>query len=136
MGRGGLLPDGRGDDRRATDLPYGELAIAMGPLTYGLADFLYGPVWAASLVTAVVRASRTHWREALQRRMTLSLSAAVLAAGAMGVAVACIRSANRHYHIDPSRAEFAEFATVLVVWTTLLAGLTAAGWHFWAGRLC
>ena len=31
----------------------GNLRDAFGPFTYALADFLYGPVWAASLVTAV-----------------------------------------------------------------------------------
>ena len=31
----------------------GDLRAANGPLAYDLADFLYGPVWAASLVMAV-----------------------------------------------------------------------------------
>ena len=31
----------------------GDLRAAIGPFAYALADFLYGPVWAASLVTAV-----------------------------------------------------------------------------------
>jgi hypothetical protein len=106
----------------------GNLRAALGPLTYDLADFLYGPLWAASLVTAVF-ALRERIGGSAQRRMTLSLLAAVLAAGAM-VAVACIRSANRHYHIDHPELHLEESATVLVVWTTLLAGLTSAGWHF------
>ena len=75
----------------------GNLRDAIGPLTYALADFLYGPVWAASLVTAVF-ALRERIGERAPRRMTLALLAALVAAGAM-VAVACIRSANRHYHL-------------------------------------
>ena len=106
----------------------GNLRAAFGPLTYDLADFLYGPVWAASLVTAVF-ALRERIGERAQRRMTLSLLAALLAAGAM-VTVACIRSANRHYHLMHPELNLEESTTVLVVWTTLVAGVTAAGCHF------
>jgi hypothetical protein len=65
--------------------------------------------------------------------MSLALLAAVLAAGAM-VLVACIRSANRHYHIMHPELHLEDNSTVLMLWATLLAGLTGAGWHFlgWA----
>jgi hypothetical protein len=106
----------------------GNLRAALGPLTYDLADFLYGPVWAASLVTAVF-ALRERIGGSAKRRMTLSLLAAVLAAGAM-VIVACIRSANRHYHLMHPELHLEESTTVLVVWNTLVAGVTAAGCHF------
>ena len=110
----------------------GDLRSANGPLAYALADFLYGPVWAASLVTAVF-ALRERIGERAQRRMSLALLAAVLAAGAM-VLVACIRSANRQYHMAHPELHLEEATTVLVVWATVLAGITAAGWHFlgWA----
>ena len=106
----------------------GNLRSALGPLAYDLADLLYGPVWAASLVTAVF-ALRERIGGSAKRRMTLSLLAAVLAAGAM-VTVACIRSANRHYHLMHPELNLEKSTTVLVVWTTLLAGVTAAGCHF------
>jgi hypothetical protein len=106
----------------------GNLREASGPLAYNLADFLYGPVWAASLVTAVF-ALRERMGECAQRRMTLALLAALVAAGAM-VSVACIRSANRHYHLMHPELHLEESTTVLVVWTTLVAGVTATGWHF------
>ena len=50
------------------------------------------------------------------------------------VAVACIRSANRHYHLIHPELHLETSSTVLIVWTTLVAGLTGAGWHFlgWA----
>lgn len=110
----------------------GNLREANGPLAYALADFLSGPVWAASLVT-VVYALRERLGEHAPRRMTLALWAALLAAGAM-VAVACIRSANRHYHLAHPELHLEDSTTVLVVWTTLVAGATGAGWHFlgWA----
>jgi hypothetical protein len=110
----------------------GDLRTAIGPLAYSLADFLYGPVWAASLVTAVL-ALRERIGEHAPRRMSLALLAAVLAAGAM-VTVACIRSANRHYHIIHPELNLDTSIPVLVVWTTIVAGVTAAGWHFlgWA----
>jgi len=56
--------------------------------------------------------------------MSLAMWAAVLAAGAM-VAVACIRSANRHYHIDHPDLHLESSTTVLVVWGTLVAGVSA-----------
>lgn len=110
----------------------GDLRSANGPLAYALADFLYGPVWAASLVTAVF-ALHERIGERAQRRMSLALLAAVLAAGAM-VLIACIRSANRQYHMAHPELHLEEATTVLVVWATVLAGITAAGWHFlgWA----
>jgi hypothetical protein len=106
----------------------GNLRDPIGPLAYALADFLYGPVWAASLVTAVF-ALRERIGEHAPRRMSLALLAAALSAGAM-VAVACIRSANRQYHIIHPVLNLATSTTVLVVWRTIVAGVTAAGWHF------
>lgn len=111
---------------------FGDLRDAFGPFVYSLADFLYGPVWAASLVTAVF-ALRERIGERASGRMSLALLAAVLAAGAM-VLVALIRSANRHYHLIHPELHLEASTTVLVVWTTIVAGVTAAGWHFlgWA----
>ena len=106
----------------------GNLRDAMGPLAYALADFLYGPVWAASLVTAVF-ALRERMGEYAPRRMNLALLATLLAAGAM-VTVACIRAANRHYHIIHPELHLENSSTVLIVWATLVAGVTGAGWHF------
>lgn len=110
----------------------GNLRDAMRPFAYDLADFLYGPVWAASLVS-VVLVLREHIGERAPRRMSLALFAAVLAAATM-VTVACIRSANRHYHLMYPELHLENSSTVLIVWTTLVTGLTGAGWHFlgWA----
>ena len=110
----------------------GNLREAFGPLSYDIADFLYGPVWAASLVTMVCML-RERIGEQAPRRMSLALLVTVLAAGMM-VIVACIRSANRHYHLMHSELHLETSVDVLVVWTTLVAGLTGAGWHFlgWA----
>jgi hypothetical protein len=107
---------------------FGDLRTATGPFAYALADFLYGPVWAASLVMAVF-ALRERIGEHAPRRMSLALLAAALAAGAM-VAVACIRSANRHYHMTHPELNLDTSTTVLVVWTTIVAGVIATGWHF------
>jgi hypothetical protein len=110
----------------------GNLRDAMGPFAYAVADFLYGPVWAASLV-ALVFTLRERIGERAPRRMSLALMAAILAAGAM-IAVACIRSTNRHYHLIHPELHLEDSQTVLIVWTTLVAGVTGAGWHFlgWA----
>lgn len=110
----------------------GNLRDAFGPLSYDVADFLYGPVWAASLV-AIVFMLRERMGDRAPRRMSLALLAAVLSAG-ITVAVACIRSANRHYHLLHPELHLENSSDVLVVWTTLVEGLTNTGWHFlgWA----
>jgi hypothetical protein len=110
----------------------GNLRDAMGPFAYDLADFLYGPVWAASMVS-IVFMLRERIGERAPRRMSLALLATVLAAG-ITVAVALIRSANRHYHMIHPELHLENSSDVLVVWTTLVAGLTNTGWHFlgWA----
>jgi len=110
----------------------GNLRDAMGQFAYNVADFLYGPVWAACLVS-VVFILRERIGERAPRRMSLALLAAVFAAGTM-ILIACIRSANRNYHILHPELHLENSSTVLIVWTTLLSGLTGAGWHFlgWA----
>ena len=106
----------------------GNLRDALGPLSYDVADFLYGPVWAASMVS-IVFMLREHIGKQAPRRMSLALLAAVLAAG-ITVAVAMIRSANRHYHLLHPELHLENSSDVLVVWTTLVAGLTNTAWHF------
>ncbi|NJO00173.1 MAG: hypothetical protein HC875_41700 [Anaerolineales bacterium] len=77
----------------------GNLREANGPLVYALADFLYGPVWAASLITAVL-ALRERLGGHAPRRMSLALGAALLAAAAMvAVAVSARPTANTIYFI-------------------------------------
>jgi hypothetical protein len=46
------------------------------------------------------------------------------------VLVASIRSANRQYHLSHPELHLENSTMVLVVWTTILAGITGAGWHF------
>ena len=105
----------------------GDLRTALGPWTYALADFLYGPVWAASLIMAVITL-RERIGEYAPRRMTLALLVALAAAGAF-VAVACIRAANRQYHLLHPDLNLENSIPVLVVWATLVAGMIGAGWH-------
>lgn len=106
----------------------GNLRDALGPLSYDLADFMFGPLWAASLVISIL-SLRQRLGDHAPRRMSLSLKSAILSAGLM-VVVACIRSANRHYHILHPELNLENSIEVLVVWTTLVAGLTGAGFHF------
>lgn len=106
----------------------GNLRDTFGPLSYAVADFLYGPIWAASLVSLVF-VLREHIGERAPRRMSLALAAAILAAATM-VFIACIRSANRNYHLLRPELGLENSQTILIVWTTLVAGLTGAAWHF------
>ncbi len=105
----------------------GNLRDALGPAAYALADFLYGPVWAASLVAAVF-ALRERLNEHGPRRMSLAFLASFIAASAF-VAVACIRSANRYYHLTHPELHLETSSTVLVVWATLVGGMIGTAWH-------
>ncbi len=113
----------------------GNLRDTIGVFTYDLADFLYGPILAASLVT-VIYVLRERIGESAYRRMDLALLAAVLSAFGMA-AVAFFRASNRHYHLIHPELNLENSTTVLIVWETLIAGVTAIGFHFlgWAFAL-
>ena len=106
----------------------GNLRDTFGAFTYDLADFLYGPVVSASLIT-VVYVLRECIGESAFRRMDLALLAAVLSAVGMA-AVAFIRASNRHYHLIHPELNLENSTTVLIVWATLVAGMNAIGFHF------
>jgi hypothetical protein len=110
----------------------GNLRDAIGVFAYDLADFLYGPILSASLI-AVTYVLRERISESAFRRADLALLAAVLSAVGMA-AVAFIRASNRHYHLIHPELNLENSTTVLIVWTTLVAGVNAIGFHFlgWA----
>jgi len=107
----------------------GDLRTALGPWTYSLADLLYGPVWAVSLITSFW-AVRARFGGVAPQRISWATTATWLAAAAM-VTVACIRSANRQYHLTHPDLHLEDSTTVLIVWATLVSGVIGAGWHFW-----
>jgi hypothetical protein len=110
----------------------GNLRDAIGVFAYDLADFLYGPILSASLI-AVTYVLRERIGESAFRRADLALLAAVLSAVGMA-AVAFIRASNRHYHLIHPELNLENSTTVLIVWTTLVAGMNSIGFHFlgWA----
>jgi len=110
----------------------GNLRDTIGVFTYALADFLYGSVVSASLIT-VVYVLRERIGKSAFRRMDLALLAAVLSAVGMA-AVAFIRASNRHYHLIHPELNLENSTTVLIVWTTFVAGMNSFGFHFlgWA----
>lgn len=107
---------------------FGRPPQGVGLSSYDLADLLYGPVWGASLVTAifVMRERFAGWAP---RRMTLALLAATLAAGA-SVSVALIRSTNRHYLARHTELNETMVNTLLTAWTTIVTGLIATRYHY------
>lgn len=106
----------------------GNLRDAIGIFAYDLADFLYGPILAASLIF-VTYVLRERIGRSASRRMDLALAAAALAAVGMA-AVAFIRASNRHYHLAHPDLHLEDSVTVLLVWETLVAGVNAVGFHF------
>ena len=110
----------------------GNLRDALGVFVYDLADFLYGPILSASLVT-VTYVLRERFGRGAFRRMDLALAAAVISAAGMA-AVSFIRASNRHYHLMHPELHLEDSTTVLIVWTTLVTGVNSIGFHFlgWA----
>jgi hypothetical protein len=110
----------------------GNLRDSIGVFTYDLADFLYGPVISACLIVLIYVLRELIGKSAF-RRMDLALLAAVLSAVGMA-AVAFIRASNRHYHLIHPELNLENSTTVLIVWTTLVAGMNSFGFHFlgWA----
>ena len=106
----------------------GNLRDTIGVFAYDLADFLYGPVVSASLITLIYVLRELIGKSAF-RRMDLALLAAVLSAVGMA-AVAFIRASNRHYHLIHPDLNLENSTTVLVVWETLVAGVNSLGFHF------
>lgn len=106
----------------------GNLRDALGIVAYDLADFFYGPILSASLVV-MTYALRERIGTGASRRMDLALLAAVLSAVGMA-AVAFIRASNRHYHLAHPDLHLEDSTTVLIIWTTLVAGANAIGFHF------
>ena len=106
----------------------GNLRDAIGIFAYDLADFLYGPILAASVIV-VTYGLRERIGASASRRMDLALAAAVLSAVGMA-AVAFIRASNRQYHLTHPDLHLEDAVTVLLVWATLVAGASAIGFHF------
>ena len=106
----------------------GNVRDTLGVFAYGLADFLYGPIVSASLIT-VTYVLREIIGKSAHRRMDLALLAAVLSAAGMA-AVAFIRASNRHYHLNHPELDLENSIIVLTVWGTLVTGMTAVGFHF------
>ena len=106
----------------------GNLRDTLGVFAYDLADFLYGPVVSASLIT-LIYVLREFIGKSAFRRMDLALLAAVLSAVGMA-AVAFIRASNRQYHLLHPELNLENSTTVLIMWTTLVAGVSSLGFHF------
>ena len=106
----------------------GNLRDTLGVFAYDLADFLYGPVVSASLIT-LIYVLREFIGKSAFRRMDLALLAAVLSAVGMA-AIAFIRASNRQYHLLHPELNLENSTTVLIMWTTLVAGVSSLGFHF------
>lgn len=106
----------------------GDINTASGRFAYDLADFLAGPVLAASLVL-VTYVLRERLAAGAPRRMDLALLASVLAALGFA-AVAFLRASNRHYHLLHPELALEQSQTVLIVWTTLVGAANSLGFHF------
>jgi hypothetical protein len=95
---------------------------------FDLGDFLFGPVWAASLLAAVY-ALRERIGDGAKRRANLALIAAALSAGAF-VAGATVQTINRHYLAINPQLDAAIYESIFRALSIVVPGLTSAGRHF------
>lgn len=105
----------------------GDFRAALGPAAYALADFFYGPLFAAGLVITVWSLIESIEGQA-PRRVRLAEGLTLLAA-MLFLLTASLRAANRQYHLVHPELELENSIPVLVSWTTLVAGVAGAGWH-------
>jgi len=128
MGRACILFNDSVICRCAVDLLNWKFARCPRSIAYDLADFLYGLILLASLIT-MIYVLHERFGASSFRCLDLALLAAVLSAFGMA-AVAFLRASNRHYHVIHPELNLEDFTTVLTVWTTLVAGMNATGFHF------
>jgi hypothetical protein len=105
----------------------GDLRAASGPLSYMLADFLYGPVKAVCLVLCVY-ALRNLPGVGDTRPMRLALPLSLLTA-LLFLTVAVMRGTNRSYHLAHPELNLENAQVVLTVWATQVSAATGTAWH-------
>lgn len=106
----------------------GNLHSPSGRFLYSLADLLFGPLTALSLVI-IVYSLREILGQQAPRRMELALFSSFAAAFGFA-AVALIRAANRQYHLIHPELHLESSATVLGIWAALVAAGIGTAWHF------
>lgn len=95
---------------------------------FDLGDFLFGPIWGASLVVATV-ALREHLGETVQRRTFLAVIAAGLSA-ALFVGAASVQTIGRHYTALHTEMDASVYEAVFRASSIVVPGMTSAGRHF------
>lgn len=95
---------------------------------FDLGDFLFGPVWAASLVIAVF-ALRERLVASAPRRMFLAMLAASLSA-ALFVGGASLQTIGRHYTAIHPEMNDTVYESVFRASSIVVPGMTSAGRHF------
>jgi hypothetical protein len=96
--------------------------------SYDIADLLYGPLWAASLIS-VVLVLREQIGQRAPRRMTLALIGAALA-GVMMVTIAVLRKSNRTFLATYPEEDPAMSRAAFLAWITVAQAIISVGQHF------
>lgn len=105
----------------------GNLRDSFGIFSYTVADFLYGPILSASLITVTYILREKISKHS--KRMDFALLASILAS--VGIAaVAFMRASNRQYHVLHPELNLENNQTVLLIWSTIITGLSGLGFHF------
>lgn len=91
-------------------------------------DFVFGPVWAASLVVTLI-ALHEHLANAAPRRMQMALIASCLSA-ALFVGASTVQTVGRHYIAMHPGMDAAVFEGAFRALSMVVPGLTSAGRHF------
>lgn len=91
-------------------------------------DFVFGPVWAVSLVITII-ALYEHLANAAPRRMRLALIASCLSA-ALFVGASTVQTVGRHYISIHPEIDAVVYESIFRALSMVVPGLTSGGRHF------
>lgn len=95
---------------------------------FDLGDFVFGPLWAASLVI-VLMALYEHLESAAPRRMRLAIIASCLSA-ALFVGASTVQTVGRHYISSHPELDAVIYESIFRSLSMVVPGLTSGGRHF------
>jgi hypothetical protein len=105
-----------------------KLRFVLANPAFDWGDFVFGPLWAASLVV-ILMALQEHLGDAAPRRMRLAMIASCLSA-ALFVGASTVQTVGRHYISSHPELDAAVYEGTFRALSMVVPGLTSGGRHF------
>lgn len=121
------LPAATGLDGPDFNDPFKLRPVLANPV-FDLGDFLFGPLWAASLVLSMI-GMREYFGESAARRMQMAVMTACLSA-TLFVAGGVVQTVGRHYISMHPELSDQVFESIFRALSMVVPGLTSSGRHF------